>query len=252
MPDRHAFLRAICEGPDDDGPRLVFADWLEEQGDPRGEFIRLQVQRHQLPVSDLDGRRHLSAREDELTRQYGAQWRRELPYLSGIAWGVFNRGMVPAIEVADFASFTLHTETIFQRSPVREVWFRKLGADGARLLAQTPFLSRISNLKLTNCALGDEGVEALAGSPHIAGVRDLMLNGNNLSDVTARHFANSRFLTDLTMLSLADNHIGDEGAEILAATTTLARLKEVYLAVNRIGGRGAAALRRRWGERVYL
>jgi uncharacterized protein (TIGR02996 family) len=27
-----AFLHAICEHPDDDTPRLVFADWLTEQG----------------------------------------------------------------------------------------------------------------------------------------------------------------------------------------------------------------------------
>jgi uncharacterized protein (TIGR02996 family) len=39
MPDRDAFLRMIQENPDDDAPRLVLADWLEERGDPQGEFI---------------------------------------------------------------------------------------------------------------------------------------------------------------------------------------------------------------------
>lgn len=28
-------MRAIVHNPDDDLPRLVFADWLDEQGDPR-------------------------------------------------------------------------------------------------------------------------------------------------------------------------------------------------------------------------
>lgn len=38
-----AFLRAICEEPDDDTPRLVYADWLEENGEElRAEFVRLQ------------------------------------------------------------------------------------------------------------------------------------------------------------------------------------------------------------------
>jgi uncharacterized protein (TIGR02996 family) len=36
-----AFLQGMLEQPDDPVPRLVFADWLEEQGDPRGELIRL-------------------------------------------------------------------------------------------------------------------------------------------------------------------------------------------------------------------
>src|SRR5262245_4176194 len=34
-------LRAIREEPDDDAPRLIYADWLEERGDPRGEYLRL-------------------------------------------------------------------------------------------------------------------------------------------------------------------------------------------------------------------
>ena len=38
------FLAAICANPDDDAPRLVYADWLDEHGDPRGEFIRVQVE----------------------------------------------------------------------------------------------------------------------------------------------------------------------------------------------------------------
>jgi uncharacterized protein (TIGR02996 family) len=32
--DERAFMRAIIDDPDDDGPRLVFADWIEEHVDP--------------------------------------------------------------------------------------------------------------------------------------------------------------------------------------------------------------------------
>jgi uncharacterized protein (TIGR02996 family) len=39
------FLAAIAAAPDDDAPRLVYADWLQERGDARGEFITLQFQR---------------------------------------------------------------------------------------------------------------------------------------------------------------------------------------------------------------
>jgi uncharacterized protein (TIGR02996 family) len=41
MGDDAAFLRAIQEDLDDSGRRLVYADWLEERGDPRGEYLRL-------------------------------------------------------------------------------------------------------------------------------------------------------------------------------------------------------------------
>src|SRR5437667_9755119 len=43
MADLAGFLQAIRDDPDDDDVRLVFADWLEEQGAPRGAFIRTQV-----------------------------------------------------------------------------------------------------------------------------------------------------------------------------------------------------------------
>jgi uncharacterized protein (TIGR02996 family) len=39
-----AFVRAVVEAPNDDAPRLAYADWLEERGDPCGEFIRVQVE----------------------------------------------------------------------------------------------------------------------------------------------------------------------------------------------------------------
>ena len=44
MTDGDALLRTIIVDPADDTPRLVYADWLEENGEPdRAEFIRVQV-----------------------------------------------------------------------------------------------------------------------------------------------------------------------------------------------------------------
>jgi uncharacterized protein (TIGR02996 family) len=42
--DEAAFLRAIADAPEDVAPRLVYADWLDERDDPRGEFIRVQLE----------------------------------------------------------------------------------------------------------------------------------------------------------------------------------------------------------------
>ncbi|HEX3148373.1 MAG TPA: TIGR02996 domain-containing protein [Gemmataceae bacterium] len=36
-----AFLRAAFAAPEDAAPRLIYADWLEERGDPRAELIRM-------------------------------------------------------------------------------------------------------------------------------------------------------------------------------------------------------------------
>src|SRR4051812_16501242 len=55
MPDDDAFLRAIIDDPDDGLPRLVYADWLDEHGDPdRAEFIRVQCAMVRPPMSKAE------------------------------------------------------------------------------------------------------------------------------------------------------------------------------------------------------
>jgi uncharacterized protein (TIGR02996 family) len=43
MPDEDGFLTAIRANPDDKTARLVYADWLDDRADPRGDFIRLHL-----------------------------------------------------------------------------------------------------------------------------------------------------------------------------------------------------------------
>jgi uncharacterized protein (TIGR02996 family) len=73
-PEADALLDAIFDTPDDDTPRLVYADWLQEHGQENyAEFIRLcvTVARRVLPREErlrLRQRRHALGRE--LVRQY--------------------------------------------------------------------------------------------------------------------------------------------------------------------------------------
>ena len=66
-----AFLADIIENPDNDFPRLVYADWLEEQGDPRGEFIHAQCQLARMDEHDPQ-RPHLEIRERDLLVRHQA------------------------------------------------------------------------------------------------------------------------------------------------------------------------------------
>jgi uncharacterized protein (TIGR02996 family) len=50
--EEEAFLRAISASPDDIALRLVYADWLQEQEDPRAEYVRLEVRLNELPRVD--------------------------------------------------------------------------------------------------------------------------------------------------------------------------------------------------------
>jgi uncharacterized protein (TIGR02996 family) len=97
MTDAAALLAAIRAAPDDDAPRLVYADWLDEHGHPeRAEFIRLQVQLaryeqlHSHTGEEIVG---LWLREDELLARHSeaigglATPRYQLDFERGFATG---------------------------------------------------------------------------------------------------------------------------------------------------------------------
>lgn len=42
--DEASLIREIVEHPELEEPKLVYADWLEERGDSRAEFLRLQCE----------------------------------------------------------------------------------------------------------------------------------------------------------------------------------------------------------------
>ena len=93
-----ALLAAVYAQPRDDGPRLVYADWLLERGDPRGEFITLQFKRRQAALSDAESRREMA-----LLKQHGKQWLGALaPVMSfgkGYARSTFERGFLSTADI---------------------------------------------------------------------------------------------------------------------------------------------------------
>jgi uncharacterized protein (TIGR02996 family) len=44
MTEEQGFLDEIARNPRDNTPRLVYADWLEERGDPRAEYLRAEIE----------------------------------------------------------------------------------------------------------------------------------------------------------------------------------------------------------------
>jgi uncharacterized protein (TIGR02996 family) len=79
-----ALLVEVYATPDDDGPRAVYADRLSELGDPRGEFITLQLARPEA--------KRLSRAETELLRRHFDHWIGELGPV--VDREVFRRGFL--------------------------------------------------------------------------------------------------------------------------------------------------------------
>src|SRR3954467_769625 len=91
-------LRAVFAHPEDDAPRLAYADWLDESGgEPeRAALIRVQCELARLAAHDLradDFRR----REVKLLCGRKLKWRAGLPRFRGVVFGDFSRGFVDSV-----------------------------------------------------------------------------------------------------------------------------------------------------------
>lgn len=73
MSQETVFLASLEAAPNDDGIRLVYADWLEEQGDLRAEYLRLEVEIRQS-WSYHHQQRKLRKRMRKLRPRLDIQW----------------------------------------------------------------------------------------------------------------------------------------------------------------------------------
>ena len=74
MSDEAALLRAICANPNEDTPRLAFADYLDENGSAdRAAFIRAQVELATLKDDSMH-RRELAFRCRQLLDANEDEW----------------------------------------------------------------------------------------------------------------------------------------------------------------------------------
>jgi uncharacterized protein (TIGR02996 family) len=232
------FLRVILAEPDSDGPRLVYADWLDENGQSaRAEFIRVQCARSRLPGSDSRVP-FLKERESVLLEQHRVPWSAPL---SGLAtkWD-FVRGFPDQIKV-EAGVFLTHAETLFRSVPVRHLELHDI-QKWLPQLSRSPHLSKLAGLRLTGGRLGDAAPKALAQSPYLEQLQILELGRQHIGNDGAKALATTENLRGLTCLDLSDNAVGAAGASALAASPNLGRLKTLNLKSNPIGPAGAEAV----------
>lgn len=142
MSDREAFIAKIIDDPDSDTPRLVFADWLDEHGEPeRAEFIRVQIKIANLKplvkenaggLNDLDVTYGLlRERERELLEGSAGVWKNRFVWAGGfdgvigiachIPEGVkYIRGFIETITCA-WVGWEVYHEQILAQTPLKNV-----------------------------------------------------------------------------------------------------------------------------------
>jgi uncharacterized protein (TIGR02996 family) len=245
-----AFLAAIRAAPADDQLRLVYADWLDEQGQgERAELIRLQIELPRLGVADAR-RPDLLRREAELLADHRADWlREELP--PGVfveEWSSayqFRRGL-PVQVTCPFSAFVSVGEDLAAEDRLAglvelHLHLNPLGPEGARALAGSSRLAGLEELNLYSTGLDDDAAFALAASAHLRPTW-LFVGHNAIGPAGARALAESPLLERIVKLVLHENPLGDEGVRALAGAGWLGRLHELDLHRTRFGDAGASAL----------
>jgi len=200
--EEEAFLQAVINRPDDDLPRLVYADWLDERGDPRGEFIRVQVDLSRGAVEERHGAT-LGERERDLLFRHRSAW---LGRLSGNWRGdaVFDRGFVVHVTVSA-REFLRGVDLWLRYEPIRKVALYG-AAECMPELANCPALARLTALGLGHNELEHDHIEQLIRSP---------------------------YLSQLVELDLCYNrNLGPASGSLVANAPTLSRLQEVHFDGN--------------------
>jgi uncharacterized protein (TIGR02996 family) len=237
-----AFRRSILESPDDDAPRLVYADWLDERGESdRAEFIRLQVRLARTDQADPD-HRALKSVVDQISQAHHVEWVNQLPQFEDVHWEIFDRGFISTVRFDNPDAYFASAKKVFTAAPIREVRLHQFRWHDATRLAESPHLTRIRTLDLNDGNhVANQGVEALMRSPQLAGLTKLKLGRNFLGSAGVRAVAESPYVRRLQRLDLQRNDIYD-GLKYLAASAALAGLRELDLDRTRTGDDGILAL----------
>lgn len=258
--EERGLIDAVIATPDDDAPRLVYADWLAGRGDPRGEFILLQCQLAAAP--DDERRRAIKIAENKLLKANQDAWLKPLfdalsPARADVHEFEFVRGFVEIAKVSLPAMPRL--PALFELAPLIRMIRLVAGGDLAPLgdrLAKprlngalaAPEFARLRTLVLDLGAGGNELADEIAATPSLRGLRELRVHGSvwgesaswyrepirevTFDDAGAATLARCAHLAGLEILDLDSNRMTSEALVALAAGPW--RLRELVVSHNLI------------------
>jgi uncharacterized protein (TIGR02996 family) len=231
MHEREGLMAAIRAAPEDDTPRLILADWLDEHDDPLGEFIRLQIALEPLrrpcadPAAELERHKRLHKippewhlpdrqfwpvgqqldREEKLLQVYRAVWLGEVANLEvdhpSYFEPEFRRGFVSSATIG-LTALAEHGPAVRRACPAlqRLIIYGTLGR--GKELASCKALDGLPELLLAGW-LSDTDVEDLSSSPYLERLRSLTFWIGGMHDETVyRILAHLPGLEELTLVQM--------------------------------------------------
>ncbi len=231
--DREALLAAIWAAPHDDLPRLVYADWLDENGQPeRAEFIRLQIDRAVREAVGDDVTAEAWRWEQELVTRHGARWLaevKEVKVARQIVTGSFRRGFAVIHWHYTATDAVRHGPTRVGVPGLDRLGLAWSEPDGLAAALATPVVGQAVDLTLrpTRPWSATDFASLAAAKVPLAHVTRLRLEGPCGNDLVT--WAAGLALARLHSLSPCRYRPGEELIAALSGCTDAARLTELDL-----------------------
>ena len=196
MSERAAFISAILTTPNDDTPRLVFADWLEENGAPeRAEFVRVQIEAAKLPGNKRD-KSTPAKRAAVLLKKHEKKWREAVGVPRS---GSYSRGFLTDLRFSN-RDFPTRVAALLNHEPATD--FR---------------LDLHNSMDDTGVDATPEWVDALAKNPHLRAVTRIDSQTGGFGEHFPRLFKSPHFL-HLHHISVFEDVIGAAGVKAIASS----------------------------------
>ena len=236
------FQKEIAAHPKDVEPRLAYAEWLEQNGEPLGEFIRVQCQLQDTDIADQQYD-DLKSRELQLLRQHNKGWGKSIRPL--VRNWEYRNGLIDRV-CMNAEAFLKHRQTLFKQHPIQYVELRnayefldeladckelkklrglsfafcKLGRGGTR----NPIYDRVKRADPVNVAASLRPFETFLSSPNIRKLEELDLNGNFVGTTGVEMLVNAGF-KNLRSLDLRVGQVDAQGIEMLLKFKKLEQLQ---------------------------
>jgi uncharacterized protein (TIGR02996 family) len=182
---QEASLADIADSPNDDAPRLAYADWLMEQSDPvlaaRGELIALQCR---MLHEEGEARKRTKQLARAISREHRAAW---LGAASAFCECEFTRGFVEGVTLSSAGlgsprHYLDAVRELFRREPlVRSLSLQRAGALSAEIL-KDPDVPCLSVLTLWEEETSlRRPLEVIAAAPRLMRLKWLIVKSPNLT-----------------------------------------------------------------------
>lgn len=199
--DEAAFLRAICENPEDDTLRLVFADWLDEQG---GEVDAAWANgiREQVRCGSGGTDFEFPAPPDLSEPSHGSKKLKERlgipPELHVNGW---ERGF-PTLLGGHFTSIAQEWPRIAILAPWRTLRLSWTDDNSTASFVMWPWIARLKSLEFLNGDHTEATLLILARCAALRGLENLTVVNIYFTDEGTRTLLDSQHLTNLRQLRL--------------------------------------------------